>query len=38
VEVGEERQPNKLGLQLEFVAEVRRAVGKGGAHPNIVKG
>jgi hypothetical protein len=38
-EVGEERgcQTN-LGLRLEFVAEVRRAVGKGSARPNMVKG
>jgi hypothetical protein len=36
---GRESQPNKLfGLQLEFVAEVRCAVGKGGARPNKVKG
>ncbi|KAJ7866196.1 hypothetical protein B0H14DRAFT_2573474 [Mycena olivaceomarginata] len=27
-----------LGLRLEFVAEVRRAVGKGSARPNMVKG
>ncbi|KAJ7794115.1 hypothetical protein B0H14DRAFT_2622180 [Mycena olivaceomarginata] len=39
VEVGEERDSQtNLGLRLEFVAEVRRAVGKGSARPNMVKG
>ncbi|KAJ7346243.1 hypothetical protein DFH08DRAFT_810074 [Mycena albidolilacea] len=35
-EVGEERgSQTNLGLRLEFVAEVRRAVGKGSARPNM---
>jgi hypothetical protein len=31
-------QTKGLWLRLEFVAKVRHAVGKGGAHPNMVKG
>jgi hypothetical protein len=37
--VGQERSSQtNLGLRLEFIAEVRRAIGKGSAHPNMVKG
>jgi hypothetical protein len=40
VEVVEEEAAKQKawGFRLEFVAEVRRAVGKGSARPNMVKG